>query len=188
MSKAQQRKDEEVINRIEPLLRSCARPLVGEAALIAARVLQQPELLDDLLECLLGDEAGQRARAASALLALARKRPELLQPHKELLFTTLIDLEQWSVRYRLCQIVPRLRLNEAEIARAFALLQTFLDDRSGALRSFALQGLGELAFLEPELKEEAIWIIEQRLRNGTPAMRVRGRRLLEKLYRSAREN
>ena len=82
-------------NRIAPLLLRCDKhPLVGEAAAVAARVLRQPELLDELIECLFNDDAGQRARATSALAAVAARRIEWLQPHKATLFELLAELEQ----------------------------------------------------------------------------------------------
>jgi hypothetical protein len=137
-------------NRVLPLLFSDKHPVVGDAKSVAARIARQPELLDDLIECLFSDEAGHRARAASALAAYAQKHMAALQPYKETLLQLLKEVDQWSVRYRLCQILPHLRLTRAEVALCYELFQSFLTDKSGALRTCALQGMTDLAFLEPE--------------------------------------
>jgi hypothetical protein len=110
----------------------------------------------------------------------------LFQPYKEILFEELSGQDKWFVCYRLCQILPRLKLNSSDIARAAELFQGLLEDPRIALSVSALQGLAELALLDASLKEEVVWLIEQKMRGGTPAIRARGRMMLERLYGSGR--
>jgi hypothetical protein len=58
-----------------------------------------------------------------------------------------------------------------------------LEEPRVALNAAALQGLGELALLDPDRKEETVWLIEAKMRNGSPAIRACGRNLLRRLRR-----
>jgi hypothetical protein len=158
----------------------------GFAGEVAQSVLRQPERFDELFECLLNPDKGISKRASYALALVCEQRPDLFQPYKEVLFSELEEQDKWFVRYRLCQILPQLKLNSFDIARAAELFQSLLEDRHIALNVNALQGLAELALLDPSLKEEVIWLIEQKMRSGTPGVRARGRRLLKRLDGGAR--
>lgn len=158
----------------------------GFAAEVAEIVLRQPERFDELFECLLSPDNGVSKRASYALTLVCAERPELFQPYKEVVFSELAEQDKWFVRYRLCQILPRLKLNSSDIARAIELFQGLLEDPRIALNVNALEGLAELALLDPSLKEETVWLIEQKMRSGTRAMRARGHKLLKRLHGRAR--
>ncbi len=158
----------------------------GFAGEVAETVLRQPERFDELFECLLSLDKGISKRASYALTLVCGQRPDLFQPYKEVLFSELAEQDKWFVRYRLCQILPQLKLNSSDIARAAELFQILIEDQRIALSVSGLQGLAELALLDPSLKEEVVWLIEQKMRNGTPGLRARGRRLLKRLYGGAR--
>ena len=68
-----------------------------------------------------------------------------------------------------------------QTARAAASLQRYLEDRSSMVKTFALQGLADLARQDAQLREPARRIIEERLRTGTAAMKARARKLLKEL-------
>ena len=89
------------------------------------------------------------------------------------------------MRYRLCLILPRLRLNSGDIERAAEIFQVLLDSLQNALSVSALEGLAELALLDSSRREEFIWLIERKARAGAPAMKARGRRLLARLYKNS---
>jgi hypothetical protein len=154
----------------------------GFANEVTATVLHQPEHFDELFECLLSPDKGISKRASYALTLVCEQRPELFQPYKEVLFDELAGQDKWFVRYRLCQILPQLKLNSFDIARAAELFQSLLEDPRIALSVSALQGLAELALLDAGLKEEVVWLIEQKMRSGPPAIRARGRMMLNRLY------
>lgn len=157
----------------------------GNSADVAAEVLSRPERFDDLFECLLSSAVGVAKRAAQALEIVSRQRPDLFQEYKEVLFHEL-ERQHWFVQYRLCLILPRLRLNAYDIERAAELFQTLLEGSQNALCVNALDGLTELALLDPTRKEETLWLIEAKMRHGTPAMKARGRRLLARLRAATR--
>src|SRR5262245_15580104 len=158
----------------------------GFAVEVAETVLREPEQFDELFECLLSPDKGISKRASYSLMLVCEQRPDLLQPYKEVLFDELAGQDKWFVRYRLCQILPQLKLNSFDIARAAELFQVLLEDPRIALSVSALQGLAELALLDTSLREEVVWLIEQKMRSGTPAIRARGRMMLNRLYGSER--
>lgn len=158
----------------------------GDAEEVVVEVLRQPALIEEVIGCLLDDDRRVSGRAAYVVMRTGEERPELLWPYKNLLLGEVAAIPRWNLRYQLCKVIPKLNLTRAEIAQAFELYQSFLDDKSGAVRSFSLSGLAELAMLDPRLRPEAIEIIEDRMRTGTAAMRVRGRKMLAKLYKDER--
>jgi len=157
----------------------------GLADEVASAVLRSPKRFDELFECLLSPDKGVSKRASQALLIVSQRRPDLFQPYKETLFSELIEQERWYVRYRLCLILPRLRLNSGDIERAAEIFQVLLDSSQNALSVSALEGLAELALLDSSRREEFIWLIERKARVGTPAIKARGRRLLAWLYKNS---
>jgi hypothetical protein len=119
-------------------------------------------------------------RAADAAEKVTFTRPELLQPYKRELLGLLAESEQIELRWHLALMVPRLELNATERQRAAKTLWRYLDDRSSIVKTFALQGLAELAKQDPSLRETVKQTLEVSLQTGTAAMKVRARKLLKK--------
>jgi hypothetical protein len=80
-------------------------------------------------------------------------------------------------------MVPRLALNATERQQAAAFLNTYLEDRSSIVRTFALQGLADLAEEDAGMRARVVEILREAARGGTPAMRARSRKLLVRLER-----
>src|SRR5215470_17562479 len=98
----------------------------GQADQVAATVLRHPERFDELFECLLSPDKGVSKRASQALLIVSQQRPDLFQPYKDALFNELLEQDKWYVSYRLCLILPRLRLNSGDIARAAEIFEALM--------------------------------------------------------------
>lgn len=165
-----------------------AQLTVCDAEAVAVEVLKKTALVEEAMACLLDDDQTVSGRAAYVMMRIGEERPELLRPYKSLLLGEVAAIPWWNTRYQLCKVIPKLELTRGEIALAFELYQSFLADKSAAVRSFSLSGLAELAALDPELRSEAIAIIEDQVRTGTPAMRARGRKVLAQLYRDERRD
>jgi hypothetical protein len=80
-------------------------------------------------------------------------------------------------------MVPRLSLSAAERVHAASTLRTYLDDRSSIVKTFAMQGLADLAVADEKLLPSTMELLDRLTRTGTPAMRARGRKLLGQLAR-----
>jgi hypothetical protein len=78
-------------------------------------------------------------------------------------------------------MVPRLDLTKKERAVAVDILFDYLRDRSSIVKTFAMQGLAELAGEDLSLRTKILPLLEELTEIGTPAMRARGRKLSQHL-------
>jgi len=166
---------------IAAMLKGGYQRSIGRSDEVKRLVLRQPERFPELLKCLWSEDSVIRMRAADAAEKATLVRPELLNPHKQELLGLLDEAEQIELRWHLALMVPRLRLSGQERARAAAALQRYLEDRSSIVKTFALQGLADLAGQDAQLRESARRTLEESLRTGTAAMKARARKLLKEL-------
>lgn len=170
-------------NDLHGLLSGGDRRYVGQVDTVVAIVLGQPRLFRRLIKSMWDQDAVVRMRAADAAEKVSVKKPELLHPFKAELLGLLAEAEQEEVRWHLAQMVPRLPLTARERARAASLLRGYLDDRSSIVKTFAMQGLADLAGADHTLVPATIQLLSQLTRTGTAAMRARGRKLLARFAR-----
>ena len=165
------------------LLAGVDRRSIGRADEVAAIVLKHPALFAELIAGLWDLDLVVRMRAADAAEKVSRKQPELLHPFKAELLGLLAEASEQELRWHLAQMAPRLPLTQTERLRAVSLLKDYLNDRSSIVKTFAMQALADLASADPALRPEIVELLEEAMRNGTPAMRARGRKLLAQLRR-----
>ncbi|MCC7162233.1 MAG: hypothetical protein IT331_07050 [Anaerolineae bacterium] len=158
------------------------RRTIGKSAEVARAILRDPLLFDPVFDAMWKSaDPGVRMRAANVCEAVTRARPDLLAPRKKDLLEHVSLIEQQEVRWHYCQMLPRVPLTPGERRRAFAHLKTFANDKSGIVRTFSLQAMFDLAEQDRTLRAETRdWIIAQ-MKNGTPAVKSRGRKLLRTL-------
>jgi len=165
------------------LLEGGDRRSIGRSDQAAAIVLSDPALFPDLLAGLWSADPLVRMRAADATEKITRKNRELLHPYKKKLLILLTESQQQELRWHLAVVIPRLMLSAKERRDAITSLNGYLEDRSSIVRTFALQGLADLAHDDPGVRPEVIEILREAARNGTPAMKARSRKLLFRLQR-----
>ena len=151
---------------------------------VAAIVSHRLNLFPELMTGMWSDDPVLRMRAADAAEKVSRKNPELLKPYKAELLGLMAEADQQELRWHLGAIVPRLPLNYRERHRAAASLEDYLEDRSSIVKTFALQGLTDLAKNDPDLRPPVVERLREAERSGTPAMRARSRKLLPRLERA----
>jgi hypothetical protein len=166
---------------IAAMLQGGDRRSIGKANQIAILVLSEPKRFAELIQCLWDEDPIVRMRAADAAEKITVTRPKLLNPHKQELLGLLAEAEQIELRWHLALMVPRLSLTSPERQRAAASLQRYLEDSSSVVKTFALQGLADLARRDTSLRELAKQAVEESLRTGTAAMKARARKLLKEL-------
>lgn len=159
------------------------RRSIGRSDEVAAIVSKNPRLFPKLMAGLWAEDAPVRMRAADAAEKVTRENRKLLQPFKKELLGLMADAEEQELRWHLAAMVPRLSLSAKERQFATSLLIGYLEDRSSIVRTFALQGLAELAESDPKIRPSVIEILREAVRGGTPAMRARSRKLLVQLER-----
>jgi hypothetical protein len=165
--------------KIAAMLEGSDRRSIGRANEVARLVLRHPRRFRELIKCIWNENPVLRSRAADAAEKVSAKKPRLLDRHKAQLLGLLAEAEQIELRWHLAAMIPRLRLTPAERHRAVAALHHYLDDRSSIVKTFALQGLTDLAQNDTALRPKVKLLLEEALRFGTPAMRARARHLLK---------
>ena len=163
------------------LLQGADRRSIGRSDAVAAMVARDPKLFPRLMAGLWSGDRLVRMRAADAAEKVTRRFPALLRPFQRELLGLLAESAEQEVRWHLAAMVPRLPLSAKERARAAASLELYLEDRSSIVRTFALQGLADLAQQDSSLRAPGVDLLRQAVRAGTPAMKARSRKLLARL-------
>jgi hypothetical protein len=166
---------------LRAMLAGSDRRSIGRSSEAVTLVQRYPKHTRHLVKLLWNRDPGIAMRAADALEKLTRDQPNLLEPHKAPLLGLLAETTQQEIRWHLAVIVPRLRLTGPECRRIVQVLQTYLEDRSSIVKTFAMQGLADLTLQRSDLRPAIIELIRPLTRDGTPAMRARGRHLLQEL-------
>jgi hypothetical protein len=166
--------------KIAASLEGVDRRSIGRANEVAQMVLREPRRFRELIRCLWHENPVVRSRASDAAEKVSAQKPRLLDRHKPELLGLLAEAEQIELRWHLAAMVPRLPLTVRERHRAAAALHRYLNDRSSIVKTFALQGLADLARNDPGLRPRVKQLLEDAVQSGTPAMRARARKLLKK--------
>src|SRR5216684_3607010 len=164
---------------IADLLSGGDRRSLGRADLVATMVAENPRLFPELIAGLWSEDRLVRMRTADAAEKVTRKHPDLLRSRKKEMLGLMAESVEPELRWHLALMVSRLALNVKERQVAISLLIGYLEDRSSIVRTFALQGLAELAlkYDDDDLHFQMIEILRQALRKGTAAMKARSRKL-----------
>jgi hypothetical protein len=160
------------------------RRSIGRANEVVDLVLAQPERIGELVELLWDSNEVVRMRAADALEKISRERIDMLQAYKGELLGLMAETSQQELRWHLAAIIPRLALTADDSRRAAKILERYLEDRSSIVKAFAMQGLWDLSARDAKRRSKVAELVRELTRTGTPAMRARGRRLLQQLARS----
>jgi hypothetical protein len=165
------------------LLEGGDRRSIGRSDQVAAIVSSDLGRFPDLLAGLWSADPLVRMRAADATEKITRRHRELLHPYKKELLRLMTETQQQELRWHLAVMIPRLMLSAKERQGAIGSLNSYLEDRSSMVKTFALQGLTDLAHNDPGIRPEVIETLREAARNGTPAMKARSRKLLFQLER-----
>ena len=154
---------------------------LGPANAIALEATRDTATLKQLVEAASDSRAVVSIRAANALKKVQEKKPELLAPHAGKLVRCALDCEELRTRWNLTLVVGDLPLRGRDRKLAIDLMFQALTDASGFLRTFAMQGLFNMADGDATLKPRIRTVIEKALEDPSAAVRARARKLLPKL-------
>jgi hypothetical protein len=149
------------------LLAGADRRTIGLSDKVAAMVSQDLKLFPNLIAGLWSEDPLVRIRSADATEKVTRNNHRLLRPYRKELLGLMNETMQ-----------QELPLSGKERQIAASLLQGYLADRSSIVRTFALQGLTDLAQTDASIRPGVIETLREATRNGTPAMKARSRKLL----------
>jgi hypothetical protein len=157
------------------------RRSIGKANWVVAVVKGEPALFGQLIEGLFDDDPLIRMRSADALEKVSATRPALLRPYKKTLIDCAASSDQQELRWHMAQICPRLLLNAIERRQLMDIMLDYLNDPSRIVKTFAMQAMVDLAVKDKRLLPKVTRHIKMLAATGSPAMRSRGRLLLEKI-------
>lgn len=141
-------------------------------------VLQDPSRIADLVEGLTDPSPLVRGGCANLLEAIGRQLGDLVQPYGEQIVASVKDSDQKEVQWHAAQMVSQLSLDsEQRAVMAQSLLRWFDESTSSIVRTMSLQGLSDLAELDPDLQHAYEVRLMLALECGTPAMKARARKL-----------
>jgi hypothetical protein len=168
---------------IRSMLLAGGRRSIGRADEVAETIRHEPKKAAALIELLWDSDGTVVARAANALEKASRGRPQMLAPYGKELIGLMAEAERKELRWQLALMMPRLELTSSECTRAAAILESWLEDSSSIVKTFAMQGLADLTRQDPSLEPRVLDMLRALSRSGTAAMRARGRILLKQLER-----
>jgi hypothetical protein len=160
------------------LLEGKDRRSIGAADRVAAMVSKNPKQFTALIAGMWSANGVVRMRAADAAEKVTRKNPALLGRYKNELLGLLVETQEKELRWHLAVMLPRLELDTEELRRVAEELNDYLADKSSIVKTFALQGLADLAAREPSLTPAVMDRLREATRSGTAAMKARARKLL----------
>ncbi len=169
------------MTKILRLLEGGDRRSISGVAEAVAMVSRNSKLFPGLIKGIWHDDALLRMRAADAAEKVTRIKPDLLRPHKGALLGLLAEATEQELRWHLAVMIPRLTLNHDERQLVVSVLESYLEDRSSIVKTFALQGLADLAREDSRIRAGVIERLREATRNGTAAMKARSRKLLLEL-------
>jgi hypothetical protein len=159
------------------------RRSIGSAGEVVEDVLKDSSLFEILIDGLFVDDPLIRMRASDAAEKITADFPEYLQPFKQRLIRLAGQTAQQEVKWHLAQILPRLDLEPKDKKIIIKNLFSYLNDKSKIVVTFALQALADLAVEDKKLRSRVIGVLKELTETGSPAVKSRGRKLLEKLNR-----
>ena len=122
-------------------------------------------------------------RCADVAEKVSVAHPEWLKRHKQALLSFASTVQEKEVRWHMAQMIPRLELSPSEKRRAVALLFKYLEDGSQIVKTFSMQALFEMSAADAKLRARVIPILNDAVRNGSPAVRSRAKKLLTAIDR-----
>lgn len=169
--------------RPHKLLRSLTggdRRSIGRSNQVASLALRRPGLVGVLFEGIASTDPLLRMRCADALEKVTASRPELLRPWKRTLLNDLPQIDQAEVRWHVAPMLARLPLMASEERQVLKILAGFTRDRSSIVRTLSMQAMADIALRSPGLLPGVERRIRRLASTGTPAVKVRGRKLLSR--------
>lgn len=172
------------MGRLYDLIKDGGLNVVGGAGRAAMAVRAKPALASELVDLLSDSNPAVRMRAADALEKASVQNEALLAPHKDALLEKAEATAQKELRWHFAQLLPRLPLDAEERFDLAELLQRwYARDNSRIVRTFALQGLVDLAGQDGRFIGPAQVLVLDAQDSPLPAVRARARKLAPVLAR-----
>ena len=155
---------------------------IGKADEVVQDILNDPSLFKEVFEGMLNKDPVIRMRSADAIEKVSAKRPEYLRPFKSKLINQISKIEQQEVRWHVAQMFSYIKINKTERDKIIKILLSYIvTDESKIVKTFSMQTLADLAEKDEQIKPKIINLIKGMIKNGSPAIISRGKKLLKQL-------
>jgi hypothetical protein len=157
-------------------------PMKKEAELVAHRIAEEPEYVNQLWEIAISNEK-HSWRATWLMDKVYLINQDLIRPYLPQIIDMIPDLEDESKQRQFLKLIsmeplPK-NISGSFINKCFDLL--IASTTAVAVKVHAMQILFNFTQTEPDLKNELALIIEEQMENGTAGFCSRGKKLLKKL-------
>ena len=155
---------------------------IGKADEVVQDILNDPSLFKEVFEGMLNKDSVIRMRSADAIEKVSAKRPEYLRPFKSKLINQISKIEQQEVRWHVAQMFSYIETSKIERNKIIKILLSYIEtDESKIVKTFSMQTLVDLAEKDEQIKPKIINLIKGMIKNGSPAIIRRGKKLLKQL-------
>lgn len=140
----------------------------------------------DLMNEVLSPDRYMRRCAADVARLVSAREPGILRAYFSVLIDQLAELheDEWQARGYLTLAAALNAATRAQRMQLAIFVRALVNDPRNALRAIALEAFTILAAAEPELREEAMPLLERSRREGTCAVRSRAKRMLPLLLQA----
>ena len=169
---------------MEPILTKLTgtdRRSIGNSNEVVSDVLSDPSLFAIVFKGMGCNDPILRMRCADVVEKVTVRHPEYLVPYKRHLINEVAKIDQQEVRWHVAQLFSRLELTHNDRQAVLKILSEYLADKSRIVKTFTMQAMADIAEQDKDLKPGIIQKLEVLTREGSPAMKSRGRKLLAKL-------
>ena len=174
------------LNDIEVELSGGHPNSLGRTIAVVDRILTDPSLLDELIDCYGSDDPVVRLRVSSAMKRISASRPLWLLPHLDLLLTSIAAIDQASTQWTLAILFDRLRehLTQEQREAAVAVMKRNLDSSDDwIVQNTTMQVVFDWSEFEPALVEWLRPRLVQFLASPRKSVASRAAKLLARLPR-----
>ncbi len=170
------------MSKILQKLRGVDLRSIGKADEVVQDILNDPSLFKGVFEGMLNKDPVIRMRSADAIEKVSAKRPEYLRPFKSKLINQISKIEQQEVRWHVAQMFSYIETSKIERNKIIKILLSYIvTDESKIVKTFSMQTLANFAEKDEQIKPKIINLIKGMIKNGSPAIISRGKKLLKQL-------
>lgn len=134
----------------------------GRAAKVAAKVIQDPDLLADLLQGLRSEDKVIRGRTCATMEVISRDHPALLEDAVPQLANLAAADTVPQVRWHIAEVFANVSMSTDQAERIIPILIAYMGDKSKIVKYCAVQALGVLGTERPSRERIANEIVALR--------------------------
>ena len=140
----------------------------------------------ELMQELCSDDLYDHRCAAELARLVSRRQPGVLAAYADLLAEVAAELplDEWQARGYVLVAAVLNATTPARRQRLLPLVRARLAEDRIAVRAMALEAFAFLAAEEPDLRDEAMELLEQQRHSSEPALRARARLMLPVVMRA----